>query len=111
MKTDSRAPKQVHSKNPKISLRLTRDSVCAGDDCDAPHEKVIETFSFVAPEALIRDVLTYLPRVSGVGHSWVCRFNGVIIGEIDAQGIHPSIRELKYEELNDVHFSYRSAPY
>jgi hypothetical protein len=33
---------RILKSKPKIVIVLTRDSVCAGDDCDAPHEKVVE---------------------------------------------------------------------
>ena len=35
---------QVLKARPKIPVVLTRDSVCAGDDCDAPHEKTVEVY-------------------------------------------------------------------
>lgn len=35
-----------------VSIVLTRDSVCAGGDVDAPHEKTIKIRSFIDPEAL-----------------------------------------------------------
>ena len=51
---------------PKIEVKLTRDSVCACDDCDAPHE----VYSFVAPQAFVEQFWTgYLPSVNGIGHS------------------------------------------
>ena len=49
---------------------------CAGDDCDAPHEKTVEVYSFVDPEAFARGISSgYLPSVAGVGHSWTCLLN------------------------------------
>jgi hypothetical protein len=69
---------QVLKASPKIQVVLTRDSVCARDDCDAPHKRTIEAFSLVDPEAFVREVSSgYLPSVAGVGHSWTCVLNGV----------------------------------
>ena len=36
----------------KIQFKVTRDSVCLGDDCDAPHKKEIECYSFLDPREL-----------------------------------------------------------
>jgi hypothetical protein len=47
---------QVLKDRPTVSVVLTRDSVCAGDDCDAPHEKKSVVHSFLDPEALVREV-------------------------------------------------------
>lgn len=33
---------QILKATPKIPVVLTRDSVCVGDGCDAPHEKTVE---------------------------------------------------------------------
>lgn len=64
---------QILNNRPKIPVILTRDSVCAGDDCEAPHEKTVEVHSFVDPEMFAREISSgYLPSVAGVGHSWTC---------------------------------------
>ena len=56
---------QVLKARPKIPVVLTRDSVCAGDDCDAPHEKTVEVYSFVDSEAFAREISSgYLPSVA-----------------------------------------------
>ncbi len=53
-------------------VSLTRDSVCAADDLDPPHEQVI----IVADSAMIGDVLQkaigsgYLPFISGGRATW-----------------------------------------
>jgi len=63
----------IIKNRPKLDIRLTRDSVCAGDDVDAPHEKIISTYSFLDPVALASHVSSgYLPSVQGVGHTWDC---------------------------------------
>ena len=101
---------QVLKERPQISVVLTRDSVCAGDDCDAPHEQTIKLHSFADPEALAREAASgYLPNVAGVGHSWICVLNDTKIAEIKTTGIQPLVRETTYDETNRIHFVYKSA--
>jgi hypothetical protein len=52
------------------TLRLTRDSVAAGDDVDAPHERFVVLEQAVVTPADLQAVLAeiapgYLPRVAG----------------------------------------------
>jgi len=84
---------QVLKDRPQIPVVLTRDSVCAADDCVAPHEKTIMAHSFTDPEALAREIESgYLPNVAGVGHSWICVLNYIKIAEIKTTGIQPLVR-------------------
>jgi hypothetical protein len=100
---------QILKTRPKIQVVLNRDSVCAGDDCDS-HEKMVEVFSFVDPEAFARAVSSgYLPSVAGVGHSWTCVLNGVKIAEIGYSDIQALVRESPFAEENRVNFIYHSA--
>ena len=100
----------VLKDRPRLSFRMTRDSVCAGDDCDAPHEKVVELPSFIEPSDLTRHAVSnYLPTVSGFGHSWICKLNGIRIAELRHDGIHALVRENTFEEDNAIHWQYISA--
>ena len=100
---------QVLKARPRIRVVLTRDSVCAGDDCDA-HEKTVEVYSFVDPEAFARAVSAdYLPSVAGVGHSWTCVLNGVRIAEVANSSIRALVRENPFSEENRAHFVYHSS--
>jgi hypothetical protein len=97
---------------PEITIVLTRDSVCAGDDCDAPHETTITIHSFLDSEALAREASSgYLPSVAGIGHSWTCLLNDMKVAEIDRNGIKPLVREVDYGENNHIHFAYKAASY
>jgi hypothetical protein len=40
---------EVLRDRPKLYIRLTRDSVCAGDDCGAPHEKTVSVLLNISP--------------------------------------------------------------
>lgn len=97
---------------PRISVTLTRDSVCAGDDCDAPHEKTLEEYSFLDPVAFAQAVsYGYLPSIAGVGHTWTCLMNDIRIAEISTSGIRSLTPTTPFVDANRVHFVYHSATY
>lgn len=95
---------QVIKERPRIQVILTRDSVCAADDVDAPHAKEIEIYSFLDPAVLARETSSgYLPTVAGTGHSWTCVLNKTRIAEIKTAEIRPLVREVKFSEENQIH--------
>ena len=103
---------EVPKDRPEITFKLTRDSVAAGDDIDAPHERKQKTYSFTDPAQLIRELSSgYLPSVAGIGHTWDCLVNGICIGVISQEGIKPSVHQVEYSDTNHVHFRYHSATY
>ncbi len=103
---------QLRKARPKISVDMTRDSVCAGDDCDAPHEKKTEVHSFLDPVAFAREIsVGYLPSVAGVGHTWTCVLNDVEIAEVGVSGIRALVHESPFSDQNRVHFVYHSATF
>lgn len=100
----------VLKDRPKINIILTRDSVCAADDCDAPHEKSVRIDSFTDPKELARETSCgYLPNVAGVGHVWTCVLNDTKSAEIKTDRIRPLMREASFSEVNRIHFVYKSA--
>jgi hypothetical protein len=102
----------VLKDRPRIHITLTRDSVCAGDDCDAPHTKSIEEYSFLDPTAFAQAIsYSYLPSVAGVGHTWTCLLNDVRIAEVSNSGIHPLVKTSTFADENRVHFVYNSETY
>jgi len=102
---------EILKDRPKLKIQLTRDSVCAADDINAPHSRNLEIFSFVEPEALINHLAAgYLPStIQGSGHSWDCLLNDVLVGSISSVGIASDFREIQYGEVNHVHFRYHSS--
>lgn len=91
---------------------ITRDSVCAGDDADAPHR----TFRYIEavqdPVTLARELSAgYLASVAGAGHSWTCVLNGVRIATIAVSDIRPLVARCTLADDNTVHFIYHSATY
>lgn len=100
----------VLKDRPQIPVVLTRDSVAAGDDCDAPHEKKIEIHSFADPEQLAREAASgYLPSVAGSGHVWTCLLNGTKIAEITTDGVRPLVEQVTFGESNRIFFQYKSS--
>ena len=96
----------------ELSIVLTRDSVAAGDDIDAPHKKKIKIKSFTDPVSLAREAsANYLPNVAGTGHSWICVLNEIEIAEITKNQILPLTDEARYSDKNNIHFIYKSALY
>jgi hypothetical protein len=79
-----------------IRIKLTRDSVCAGDDIDAPHERIVEVYSFTDTHSFVNQFATgYLPSVNGYGHSWTAYLNGNPIAnnyENRTESVRDSIR-------------------
>ncbi|HLA94390.1 MAG TPA: hypothetical protein VK612_01625 [Pyrinomonadaceae bacterium] len=97
----------------RSKLTTTRDSVAAGDDADAPHERTTEidpsqtdTLSFIRQTAV-----GYLPSVNGIGHSWSAILNGRLIASITVTEIQPKLAELTFEPENTLYFRYHSATY
>lgn len=103
---------QILKARPKIKIILTRDSVAAGDDCDAPHKKILTIHSFLDPHIFVREISSnYLPSVAGIGHSWLCVFNEIQIAEIKNSEIKILIQETPFSEENHAHFVYKSASF
>jgi hypothetical protein len=101
---------EVLKERPRVRIRLTRDSVAAGDDLDAPHDRDIETYSFLDPVALVTQIHPgYLPRVAGVGHSWECVLNDRLIAIVTVNGVVARVDEVEYRLENRLHFAYKSA--
>lgn len=102
----------IWGKKSEVSILLTRDSVAAGDDIDAPHEKKIKLRSYIDPVVLSREASTgYLPNVAGSGHTWICVLNEVEIAQMMVNKIQPLVAEVKYGSSNHIHFIYKSAVY
>ena len=103
---------QVLRDRPDVSIKVTRDSVCAGDDCHAPHEKMVKMPTFTDPHVFTSHLSSsYLPSVAGIGHTWDCLLNGNLVGSISTKGFQPKVHEIEYADENHVHFSYHSAAY
>lgn len=101
---------EILSDRPRLTITLTRDSVCAADDFDAPHEKTLVIYSFIDPTHFIREISTgYLPSVAGTGHTWDCLLNNIHIGTISIDGIRTFVKQITYLQENHVYFRYNSS--
>jgi hypothetical protein len=99
-----------------MNVYATRDSVCAGDDADAPHPLAMTVPAEPSLEAIIVELLRtgYLPSISGGCATWVA-CSGVPIAVIAQQWGSPKMLLLTGEDelrldRNDgdprIHFSY-----
>lgn len=99
-----------------MKIYATRDSVAAGDDVDAPHERV---FSFPEPlstlDAISRIVADgYLAKIAGGQATWSA-VSGVPLAVVAQQWSEPRVvpwRDLPLSELEQqdgmyrIHFNY-----
>jgi len=103
---------KVLRDRPTLRIRVTRDSVCAGDDVDAPNEKHVEVHSFTDPEAFIHAVTDAygMPFIQGGRAAWVVLLNGDKIGVVAQEWNAPraSVRELQFQESNHVFLRYHA---
>ncbi len=105
------AESTMRQNRPTIRVRLTRDSVCAGDDCEC-HDRQIEMPTFTDAGQFAKHAAAgYLPSVAGVGHSWTCVLNGERIAVLTVSNVRPLIAALTLNHDNTVHFIYHAATY
>ncbi|MDB6079073.1 MAG: hypothetical protein JWO82_2820 [Akkermansiaceae bacterium] len=94
-----------------IAFRITRDSVCMGDDVDAPHELVLEV-SAGDPEAMLREVIRRYPLASIAGGkaTWICEVGGAEVAVVAQQWTEPRFIALPLEICDgaEIHFVYHA---
>jgi len=64
-----------------MSIRVQRDSVCAGDDIEAPHKYEFEIKETCTLKDLFKHIerVNYLPKVMGKNHQWLAQVEGVVV--------------------------------
>ena len=93
-------------------FNLTRDSVCMGDDVNAPHTKILSLSNYKISEHSIGEICwNYLPNVAGVGHSWECHINNILIALIRVEKIEIITDEIFLNENNEMFFKYNSSKF
>lgn len=93
-----------------VVVKVTRDSVAAGDDVDAPHERTLKIEPAHDPSTFITQTAhNYLASVSGRGHTWDAILNGNLVATITVDEIIPRVASLEFGPVNDLHFEYHSA--
>ncbi|MEY9944171.1 hypothetical protein [Kitasatospora sp. GAS1066B] len=103
---------------PATRIELTRDSVAAGDDTDAPHQRVLEPPErTVLDAAAVADLAAgYLARIGGGRATWVLRAaGGTALAVLAQQWPQPrllSSRQVPFASLAEpdgtvrLHFEY-----
>lgn len=73
--------------NDWIKVEIKRDSVCAGDDIDGEHKKILKLYPDESVEILIDNILkiNYLPTIAGGKATWVVRSNNINIAVLAEQ--------------------------
>ncbi|EGQ8682106.1 hypothetical protein GKA74_24350 [Vibrio parahaemolyticus] len=100
-----------------LRVKLTRDSVCMGDDCDAPHFLELELSNDSNIQNLVDavDAKSYLAKVAGLGHLWLLLVNDKQV--VALKGNSMKVREngdvclslLAVDGTLNVHFKYLSS--
>lgn len=106
------------SSAPAVTLECTRDSVCMGDDCNAPNPKTLHVSSSLTDPVALGEMLgkDYLPLVAGTGLSWELQLNGVKFARVSyasegAPVVEPLVAkcELLRDGSNAVYCAYRAS--
>ena len=68
--------KVVKKNNGRIRVKMTRDSICAADDCNAPHGAIIGVDSDGSVKDFINILIErYCPKMRGRDLIWVLSYN------------------------------------
>ena len=89
-----------------ISIIVTRDSVCAGDDVDAPHEIVLTIEGSLTKELLLQKVAKQTVDIHYPEQKWVCVWNGENVAEYSKAGTIVNCNKMTVAKSNVVHFRY-----
>jgi len=89
----------------RVRVALTRDSICAADDVDAPHERSQLVRRFCDPVQFVRELSAgYVPMDSGPPHRWTIELDGVAIAELEGEETRPRVKEILVKDGSRVHF-------
>ncbi|MCR9608459.1 hypothetical protein [Vibrio antiquarius] len=100
-----------------LRVKLTRDSVCMGDDCDAPHFLKLELPETSTIQTLVDtiDARSYLAKVVGFDHQWVLLANNAEAARLKGNDLEVpekgavSLSSLALNGVLKVHFKYSSS--
>lgn len=98
-------------------ISLERDSVCAADDCLAPHNKKLENKKIIKLSDLVNRIIeiNYLPKINGGKATWVLTNNKAPVAIIAQQWKHCkyikdpnlNLHELKNDvEIVEIYLEY-----
>lgn len=104
-----------------MKIILRRDSVCAADDCEAPHFLEFDYDKTQTLRALLCHIgsLSYLPHVVGRRHKWQVMIGSELVGEFKGNHKRPVFNTTLYQPLDnytdneelEIYFRYISARY
>ena len=93
-------------------FNLTRDSVSMADDVNAPNAEILTLSNYKISEHSIGEIcLNYLPNVAGVGHSWECHINNILIAIIRVEKIEIITDEIFLNKNNEMFFKYNPSKF
>jgi hypothetical protein len=108
-------PARLHSAFAESGMPLvtvTRDSVCAADDVDAPHRQVISVPENRDAVAFLLSILVRypLPSIHGRKATWECSVDGRRIGVVAQQWARPvvHVKQVELERSASLHFIYHA---
>ena len=93
-----------NTKAQMIKFIVTRDSVCAGDDIDAPHTEIYEHKGDIEKLDLVNLVSRKAIDTDFPENTWVCLWNGGIVAEFTRGSKVYKIECLIINDVNIVHF-------
>jgi len=99
----------------EVKCTLTRDSVCMGDDIEAPHQLQIHLIKYQDSEQFLNEILNKysFPAMA----CWSCYLNDELFAIIKfdhkKEGVHAEYKYLKHKievlKVNFIHFKYDSS--
>ncbi len=89
-----------------ITVIVTRDSVCAGDDVDAPHEVSYSFDPAILKDAVLKEVAKMTIDTHYPEQKWICVWNGINVAEYSKSGSSVDLEKIVLSNLNKVHFKY-----
>lgn len=88
----------------KLEIIVQRDSVCAGDDANAPNE----TRFYLQPDAKLEDIFShlysvnYLPSIAGLNEHWNATINDIVVCRFGKNIGNPEYLISKISQVNSI---------
>ncbi len=96
--------------NSTLVIRMTRDSVCMGDDVMSPNEMVVavdqdETLQSFLGGPVVRD---YLPKIMGGKATWTALSGKTVLGVLAQEWPNPVLLVRQTSVPKDLFFRYHA---
>ena len=102
-----------------IEIQVTRDSVCMGDDVEAPHYYSFSAEASTSLSTIFSHLSSrnYLASVAGRNHSWSAVVNGDVVATflgnsqipVPSDSLNLAISALSTQNCLTIRFKYKSA--